>query len=40
VMEAMKMQTTIYAPIDGRITQRLVHVGDTVESKDLLVVIE
>jgi pyruvate carboxylase len=40
VMEAMKMQSTIYAPIDGRITQRLVQVGDTVESKDLLVVIE
>jgi pyruvate carboxylase len=40
VMEAMKMQTTIYAPVDGIIRERLVHVGDTVESKDLLVVIE
>ncbi len=40
VMEAMKMQTTIYAPVSGRILQRLVQVGDTVESKDLLVVIE
>jgi pyruvate carboxylase len=40
VMEAMKMQTTIYAPVSGRITQRLVQVGDTVEAKDLLVVIE
>jgi pyruvate carboxylase len=40
VMEAMKMQTTIYAPVSGRIAQRLVQVGDTVEAKDLLVVIE
>jgi pyruvate carboxylase len=40
VMEAMKMQTTIYAPVDGRIKERPVHVGDTVEAKDLLVVIE
>jgi len=40
IMEAMKMQTTIYAPVSGRITQRLVQVGDTVEAKDLLVVIE
>ena len=39
-MEAMKMQTTIYAPVSGRILQRLAQVGDTVESKDLLVVIE
>ncbi len=37
-MEALKMQSTIYAPIDGRVKGRLVHVGDTVESKDLLVV--
>jgi pyruvate carboxylase len=40
IMEAMKMQTTIYAPVSGRIRRRLVQVGDTVEAKDLLVVIE
>jgi len=35
-MEAMKMQTTIYAQCDGVIAELLVKVGDTVESKDLL----
>ena len=40
VMEAMKMQTTIYAPVDGRVTQKLVHAGQTVEPKELLLVIE
>jgi pyruvate carboxylase len=40
IMEAMKMQTTIYAPVSGRVVQRLVQVGDTVEAKDLLVIIE
>jgi pyruvate carboxylase len=39
VMEAMKMQTTVYAPIAGKISERLVTVGQTVEPKDLLVVI-
>ncbi|HWB58824.1 MAG TPA: pyruvate carboxylase [Chthoniobacteraceae bacterium] len=36
-LEAMKMQTTIYAPADGVIDEILAHVGDSVESKDLLV---
>ncbi|MEQ1947532.1 MAG: pyruvate carboxylase, partial [Bryobacteraceae bacterium] len=40
VMEAMKMQTTIYAPIDGRVTEKLAHAGQTVEPKELLMVIE
>lgn len=40
VLEAMKMQTTIYAPMDGSVKQKLVEVGDTVEAKDLLAVIE
>jgi len=40
VLEAMKMQTTIYAPISGMVTQKLADVGDTVEAKDLLAVIE
>ncbi len=37
VLEAMKMQTTIYASDDGVIAEILVAVSDTVESKDLLV---
>ncbi|MDX2153544.1 MAG: pyruvate carboxylase [Bryobacteraceae bacterium] len=40
VMEAMKMQTTVYAPIDGKLTRLLVHPGQTVDAKDLLMVIE
>jgi pyruvate carboxylase len=40
VLEAMKMQTTITAPISGKIVQRLVQAGDQVEPKDLLLVIE
>jgi pyruvate carboxylase len=39
-MEAMKMQTTIYAPCDGTIQEINAKVGDTVESKDLLVLIK
>ena len=40
VLEAMKMQTTIYAPADGVVKQLFVQVGDTVEAKDLLAIIE
>ena len=36
MMEAMKMQTTVYAPADGVVESLPVNVGDTVESKDLL----
>jgi pyruvate carboxylase len=36
-MEAMKMQTTLYAPADGTVGELFAQVGDTVESKDLLV---
>ena len=36
-LEAMKMQTTIYAPCDGVVDQVFAQVGDTVESKDLLI---
>ncbi len=35
-LEAMKMQTTIYAPCDGVVDEICVHVSDAVESKDLL----
>ena len=40
VMEAMKMQTTVYAPVGGRVVERLAHVGQTVEPKDLLLTIK
>ena len=36
-LEAMKMQTTLYAPDDGVIGEILALVGDSVASKDLLV---
>ncbi len=36
MMEAMKMQTTVYATCDGVVGELHVSVGDTVESKDLL----
>jgi pyruvate carboxylase len=39
-MEAMKMQTTINAPADGKVKDILVKPGETVEPKDLLVVLE
>ena len=35
-LEAMKMQTTLYAHADGVIDQLLVAVGDAVEAGDLL----
>ena len=40
VMEAMKMQSTVYSPVAGKVTQRLVQPGQHVEAKDLLLVIE
>jgi pyruvate carboxylase len=36
-LEAMKMQTTLYAPADGVVEQILVQVGDSIESGDLMV---
>ncbi|MGB9467569.1 MAG: biotin/lipoyl-containing protein [Candidatus Acidiferrum sp.] len=38
-LEAMKMQSNIYAPISGPITKLLVTPGQHVEAKDLLVAI-
>jgi pyruvate carboxylase len=38
-LEAMKMQSNIYAPISGKIDRLLVNPGQHVEAKDLLVVI-
>jgi pyruvate carboxylase len=40
VMEAMKMQSTVYAPVGGKLTQVFVQPGRHVEAKDLLLVIE
>jgi len=40
VMEAMKMQSTVYAPVGGTVKQLLVKPGGHVEAKDLLLVIE
>jgi pyruvate carboxylase len=37
LMEAMKMQTTVYAPLAATVTAVNVAVGDTVEAKDLLI---
>lgn len=37
VLEAMKMQTTVYAPAPGVVAEVHVKMGDSVESKDLLV---
>jgi pyruvate carboxylase len=38
-LEAMKMQSNIYAPVSGRISRLLVSPGQNVEAKDLLVTI-
>jgi pyruvate carboxylase len=38
-LEAMKMQSNIYAPISGRISKLLISSGQNVEAKDLLVTI-
>ena len=37
VLEAMKMQTTLYASESGVVDEILVQVGDSVESKDLVI---
>ena len=39
VMEAMKMQSTVYSPVAGTVTQVLVAPGQQVEAKDLLLVV-
>src|SRR5262249_3203827 len=40
VMEAMKMQSTVYAPVGGTVKQLLIQPGGHVEAKDLLLVID
>jgi len=39
VMEAMKMQSTVYAPVAGQVKELLAQPGQHVESKDLLLAI-
>ena len=39
VIEAMKMQSTVYAPVAGKVTAIHAQAGQQVEAKDLLVVI-
>jgi pyruvate carboxylase len=40
VMEAMKMQTSVYSPVSGKVKEIAVKLRDSVESHDLLLVIE
>ena len=40
VIEAMKMQSTVYVPVDGKVTKLIAHIGMQVEAKDLLALIE
>ena len=39
VIEAMKMQTNVYAPISAKVLERVVQVGETVDAKDLLMIL-
>jgi pyruvate carboxylase len=40
VMEAMKMQSTVYAPVSGLVKKVAVTAHENVEARDLLLVIE
>jgi pyruvate carboxylase len=40
ILEAMKMQSTVYASVAGKVAKRFVQPGQTVETKELLLVIE
>ncbi len=40
IIEAMKMQTTVYAPVPGLVKEIAVHPRDSVDSRDLLLTIE
>jgi pyruvate carboxylase len=40
ILEAMKMQTTVYAPVGGIVKELLVSARDNVEARDLLLSIE
>jgi pyruvate carboxylase len=40
MMEAMKMQTTVYAPMDGRVKRIAVAIHESVDAHDVLLIIE
>jgi acetyl-CoA carboxylase biotin carboxyl carrier protein len=40
VIEALKMETPVYAPCDGTVTEIKVKEGDMVEEDDVLAIIE
>ncbi len=40
ILEAMKMQTTVYAPITGTVGEVAVKARDSVEARDLLITID
>ncbi|MBU3917401.1 biotin/lipoyl-binding protein [bacterium] len=40
VIEAMKMETSIYVPCDGTVKEVRVSVGDEIEEDDVLAIIE
>lgn len=40
IIEAMKMETSVYVPCDGRVSEIKVKVGEEVEEDDVLAVIE
>lgn len=40
VIEALKMENTVYAPAGGTVKEIKVKVGDSVEDEELLVVLE
>jgi pyruvate carboxylase len=39
-LEAVKMETVIFSPSDARIAEVAVKAGQTIEAKDLLVVLD
>ena len=38
-MEAMKMQTAVYAPVDGKVMEELLTVSDKAKAKDFWLVL-
>jgi biotin carboxyl carrier protein len=40
VIEALKMENTVYAPSSGTVKEIKVKIGDSVEDEDLLIVLE
>ena len=40
VLEAMKMENPIHSPVDGNVTEIFVDTGDTIQSGDVLLVVQ